>query len=104
MHRAFALDVLVCPNCGGRMRLVGTLHDPAAIRRILAHLGLSHAGQSSGPAPPARSAAARSGPWTSVAGVFGRGRRDRHAAWEAVTFYGEIKRGQRPLPLAPTLR
>ena len=58
MHRAFAIDVLACPNCGGRMRLVGTLHDPAAIRRILAHLGLSHSGQSPGPAPPEPSAAA----------------------------------------------
>ena len=58
MHRAFAIDVLACPNCGGRMRLVGTLHDPAAIWRILAHLGLAHSGQSPGPAPPAPSAAA----------------------------------------------
>ena len=57
MHRAFAIDVLACRRCGGRMRLVGTLHDPAAIRRILAHLGLAHSGQSPGPAPPASSAA-----------------------------------------------
>ena len=58
MHRAFALDVLACPRCGGRMRLVATIHDPAAIRRILAHLGLSHSRQSPGPGPPAPSAAA----------------------------------------------
>src|SRR5262249_5549465 len=25
MHRAFALDVLACPHCGGRLRLIATL-------------------------------------------------------------------------------
>jgi hypothetical protein len=32
MHRAFAIDVLACPHCGGRLRLIATLHDPAVIR------------------------------------------------------------------------
>jgi uncharacterized protein YbaR (Trm112 family) len=49
MHRAFAIDVLVCPHCGGRLRLIATLHDPAVIRKILAHLGLSRSGQSPRP-------------------------------------------------------
>ena len=52
MHRAFAIDVLACPRCGGRLRLIATLHDPAVIRRILAHLSFPHSGQSPGPAPP----------------------------------------------------
>jgi len=39
------------------MRLIATIHDPNVIRRILAHLGLSHSGQSPGPAPPEPSAA-----------------------------------------------
>jgi hypothetical protein len=39
MHRAFAIDVLACLHCGGRLRLIATLHDPAVIRRILAHVG-----------------------------------------------------------------
>jgi hypothetical protein len=52
MHRAFAIDVLACPRCGGRMRFIATIHDAAVIRRIRAHLGLSHSGQSPGPAPP----------------------------------------------------
>jgi Putative transposase len=50
MHRAFGIDVLACAHCGGRLRLIATLHDPAVIRKILAHLPLCHAGQS--PAPP----------------------------------------------------
>ena len=58
MHRAFGIDVLACAQCGGRLRLIATLHDPAVIRTILAHLALAHSGQSPGPAPPASSAAA----------------------------------------------
>jgi len=50
--------VLACPHCGGRLRLIATLHDPAVIQKILAHLGHASAGQSQGPAPPASSAAA----------------------------------------------
>jgi hypothetical protein len=58
MHRALAIDVLACPHCGGRLRLIATLHDPAVIRKILAHLDLAHSGQSPGPASLAPSAAA----------------------------------------------
>jgi hypothetical protein len=39
MRRAFDLDVLACPRCGGRLRLLGTIEDPVAIRAILDHLG-----------------------------------------------------------------
>ena len=49
---------LACPHCGGRLRLIATLHDPAIIRKILACLGHSQSGQSPGPAPPASGAAA----------------------------------------------
>ncbi len=58
MHRAFGIDVLACAHCGGRLRLIATLHDPAVIRKILAHLALVHSGQSPGPAPPESGAAA----------------------------------------------
>ena len=40
MHRAFGIDVLAYPQCGGRPQLIAMLHDPA--------------GQSPGPAPPER--------------------------------------------------
>jgi hypothetical protein len=58
MHRAFAVDVLACPQCGGRLRLIATLHDPAVIRKILGHLGRAPSGPRSRPAPPASGAAA----------------------------------------------
>jgi hypothetical protein len=58
MHRAFAIDVLACAHCGGRLRLIGTLHDPAVIRKLLAHVGMAPSGPSPGPAPPESGAAA----------------------------------------------
>jgi hypothetical protein len=39
MHRAFALEVLACPGCGGRLRVIATVQDPSVVRAILAHLG-----------------------------------------------------------------
>ena len=37
----FALDVLACPRCGGRRRLIAPVHDPGVVRALLAHLGLA---------------------------------------------------------------
>ena len=34
-------DVPVCPRCGGRPRLLGTIEDPIAIRAILESLAAS---------------------------------------------------------------
>jgi hypothetical protein len=57
MHRAFGIDVLACAHCGGRLRLIARLHDPAVIRKIFAHRALSHSGQGPGPGPPESGAA-----------------------------------------------
>ena len=50
MRRAFDIDVLGCPRCGGRLRLIAAIDDPHAIRQILAHLGLPT--EVPGPDPP----------------------------------------------------
>jgi hypothetical protein len=50
MRRAFALDVLACPRCGGRLRVIATVADPAAIRQILA---ARQPREARGPGPPA---------------------------------------------------
>jgi hypothetical protein len=50
MRRAFDLDVLACPRCGGRLRLIATVEDPEAIRAILAALAGSR--ERDGRAPP----------------------------------------------------
>ena len=35
LARVFALDVTVCPACGGRLRLIAALTDPVSVRRYL---------------------------------------------------------------------
>jgi hypothetical protein len=40
LPRVFEIDMLACRSCGGRLRLVATIDDPAVIRRILTHLGI----------------------------------------------------------------
>ena len=45
MRRAFAIDVLACLRCGGRLRVIATVEDPLAVRQILAAAPL-------GPGPP----------------------------------------------------
>ena len=38
---SFDIDVLACPRCGGRLRLIATVEDPDAIREILAAVAVS---------------------------------------------------------------
>jgi len=40
MSRTFGFDVLACPRCGGRLRLVALIEQAAVIERILRHLDL----------------------------------------------------------------
>ena len=40
MARTFGFDVLACPRCGGRLRLIALIEEAAVIERILRHLGL----------------------------------------------------------------
>ena len=53
MRRVFAIDVLECPRCGGRLRILATIQSPDAIRKILDCLGLPSR------APPIRPAMPR---------------------------------------------
>ena len=41
MARIFAVDVLECPRCGGRICILAAIEDPAVARKILDCLGLS---------------------------------------------------------------
>ncbi|MDA1095529.1 MAG: transposase [Acidobacteria bacterium] len=40
MRRRLGLDVLACPRCDGRLKLIALIDDPAVIRRLLRHLEL----------------------------------------------------------------
>jgi hypothetical protein len=50
MRHTFSVDVLACPHCGDRMRVVATIEDPVVIRKILTRLGLPT--QVRAPRPP----------------------------------------------------
>ena len=41
LRRVFALAMETCPNCGGQVKVVAAIEEPAVIRKILTHLGLS---------------------------------------------------------------
>ena len=44
LRKVFALDVLACPECGGRMQIIAFIAQPKVARRILDHLGLDSTG------------------------------------------------------------
>ena len=52
MRRIFAIDVLACAGCGGRLRFLATIEDPPIVAKILAHLGLPTEGPALTPARP----------------------------------------------------
>jgi hypothetical protein len=39
LKRVFAIDIEVCRRCGGWLRVIASIEDPAVIERILEHLG-----------------------------------------------------------------
>ena len=52
LKRVFAIDIAICRQCGGRLRVIASIETPAVIERILGHLGRD--GESVDPAHPSR--------------------------------------------------
>jgi hypothetical protein len=40
LRRSFAIDVLECPKCCGRLRVLAVITEREPVQRILAHLGM----------------------------------------------------------------
>ena len=40
LHRTYAVDVLRCGRCGGRLRVLAAITEKVTAKKILAHLGL----------------------------------------------------------------
>jgi hypothetical protein len=40
LRRSFQVDVLACPRCDGRLRVLGEVTDPAMVRLVLDSLGM----------------------------------------------------------------
>jgi putative transposase len=41
LKRVFDIDIERCPQCGGNLKIIAAIEEPAVIERILTHLGLS---------------------------------------------------------------
>jgi hypothetical protein len=39
LKRVFAIEIEICRRCGGRLRVIASIEEPAVIERILEHLG-----------------------------------------------------------------
>ena len=40
LKRVFDIDLEHCPQCGGELKIIAAIEEPAVIVRILTHLGL----------------------------------------------------------------
>ncbi|MCX7136528.1 MAG: hypothetical protein NTW47_07775 [Proteobacteria bacterium] len=40
LKRVFGIDLEHCPLCGGALKIIAAIEEPAVIVRILTHLGL----------------------------------------------------------------
>ena len=38
LKRVFKIDILTCADCGGALKVIASIEDPAVIKQILAHL------------------------------------------------------------------
>lgn len=72
MARTFGYDVLACPRCGGRLRLIALIEEAAVIERILRHLGVPTEIPAPRPAraPPLRVEAPDQAGWDDETSVF----------------------------------
>jgi len=52
LKRVFAIDVETCRQCGGKLRVIASIEQPAVMERILDHLG--HTAETVDPAHPSR--------------------------------------------------
>jgi len=38
LKRVFKIDVTICEKCGGKVKVIASIEDPAVIKRIVDHL------------------------------------------------------------------
>ena len=44
LQKVFAADVLLCPDCGGRLRVLACVTEAAEVKRYLEHAGIDATG------------------------------------------------------------
>ena len=40
LKRVFGIDIEVCSECGGKLKVISSIEEPEVIEKILTHLGL----------------------------------------------------------------
>ena len=53
LKRVLKIEIETCASCGGQMKVIASIEDPAVIKRILAHLD-NHPGKGQHPEHPPR--------------------------------------------------
>ena len=64
LKRVFKIDILTCADCGGALKVIVSIEDPAVIKQILAHLERRAA-----PATPVFRPFARAPPQQEISGL-----------------------------------
>ena len=64
MKRVFKIDIETCAHCGGAVKVIASIEDPAVIKQILAHLE-----RRAEPATPAFRPFARAPPQPELPGL-----------------------------------
>ena len=54
LKRVFGIDIETCSACGGALRIIACIEDPAVIKKILAHLDTKDASAETSRLPPSR--------------------------------------------------
>ena len=53
IRKVYEVDPFLCPSCGGQMKIISFIEDPATIDRIIRHLKLSFQAERPPPSPVA---------------------------------------------------
>ena len=51
LKRVFNIDIESCEKCGGEVKIIASIEDPAVIRKILVHLADKATSATTGPLP-----------------------------------------------------
>lgn len=51
LKRVFAIEIEKCEKCGGKVKIIACIEDPAVIEKILKHVGLDEASQARNRSP-----------------------------------------------------
>ena len=54
LKRVFNIDIETCPKCGGTVKVIASIEDPAVIDKILAHLNQNSTSIEASRLPPCR--------------------------------------------------